>query len=57
VENSTQSSRNMESQKKTSNSMDLIKRLYEMREMMPMQAEPDELDQPMENENGTTTKD
>jgi len=37
--------------------MDLIKRLYEMREMMPMQAEPDELDQPMENENGTTTKD
>jgi len=52
-----QSSRNMESQKKTSNSMDLIKRLYEMREMMPMQAEPDEPDQPMENENGTTTKD
>jgi hypothetical protein len=37
--------------------MDLIKRLYEMREMMPMQAEPDEPDQPMENENGTTTKD
>lgn len=57
MENSMQSSRNMESQKKTSNSMDLIKRLYEMREMMPMQAEPDEPDQPMENENGTTTKD
>lgn len=57
MENSMQSSRNMESQKKPSNSMDLIKRLYKMREMMPMQAEPDEPDQPMENENGTTTKD
>lgn len=57
MENSMQSSKNMESQKKTFSNMSLIQRLYAAREMMPMQAEPDEPDQVMENENGTTTED
>jgi len=55
VENSMQSSQSMDSPKKTSSNMDLIRRLYAMREVMPMQAEPDEPDQPMGNEDGTTT--
>ena len=55
MENSMQSLQSTDNQKKTSNNMDLIRRLYAMREMMPMQAEPDEPDQPMGNEDGTTT--
>ena len=55
MENLTNSSNPQENQRKNSDTdtMSLIRRLYENREVMPMQAEPDE---PMiERDNGTIT--